>query len=198
MKGGSSCSLDKSGSLRRYNVASPRLNKAKELQHGDDKKSTCHMLNTIINGLDGGGETSSSRKRYARQILSIEDLPKVNIKGELQAPKSMIAFSEKDATGIHPHNDDPMVITVKCKVCEIKIVLVDQESSADILYWEAVERLFLDPEDLKPFKGLLVGFLGEHVHVNGYITLRIIFGEEYQAKEIKFRYLVIDALFCII
>lgn len=41
----------------------------------------------------------------------------------------MTIFSKKDATGIHPHNNDSMVIIVKCKDWEIKRVLVDQGSS---------------------------------------------------------------------
>lgn len=53
-------------------------------------------------------------------------------KGETQALKATIAFCEKD--GIHPHNDDHMVIIIKCDEWDIKIVLIDQENSVDIMY----------------------------------------------------------------
>lgn len=46
------------------------------------------MLKTISGGFSEGGETGSSRKRYALWILSIENLPEVKA-------------------------DDPMVIIVK-------------------------------------------------------------------------------------
>lgn len=55
------------------------------------------------------------------------------------------------------------------------------------------ERFLLDLEDLKPFRDSLFGFTRKQVRVKGYITLRITFGEQDQAKEIKVKYLVIDA-----
>lgn len=70
----------------------------------------------------------------------------------------MIVFLEKEAFGVNPHNDDLMVISVTCKELEIKGVLVDQGSFTEILYWDALERLRLDPEDLKSFKRSLVRF----------------------------------------
>lgn len=70
----------------------------------------------------------------------------------------MIVFFEKYAFGVNPHNDDLMVISVTCKELEIKRVLVDQGSFTEILYWDALEILRLDLEDLKSFKGSLVGF----------------------------------------
>lgn len=54
--------------------------------------------------------------------------------------------------------------------------LVDQGSSIYIFDWDSFKRLRLNPEELKPFKGLLVGFLGEHVQVKDY-PLKIMFGE---------------------
>jgi len=66
-------------------------------------------------------------------------------------------------------------------------VLIDTESSADILYYETFERMGLDPEQLQPFKGTLAGFAGEHFHVRGYITLKTTFGYGSQAKTIRVR-----------
>lgn len=86
-----------------------------------------------------------------------------------------------------------MVIAVRCDKWEIKKNLVDYGSYAYILYWDAFERLRLDPVDLKPFKGSLVGFSGEQVQVKGCIMLKIIFRKQEHAKEIKVKYLVIDA-----
>lgn len=51
----------------------------------------------------------------------------------------------------------------------------------------------LDPEDLKPFRGSLVQFSGEQVHVNGYITLWITFGKKDQDKDVNVIYLVINS-----
>lgn len=72
--------------------------------------------------------------------------------------ETVTALSEKDTSDIHPHNDDPMAISVKCETWEIKRVLVDQGSSINILYWDAFERPHLDPEDPNPFRGSLSDF----------------------------------------
>lgn len=36
-----------------------------------------------------------------------------------------ITFLDKDATCIHPQNDDPMIITLRCDDWEIRRVLMD-------------------------------------------------------------------------
>lgn len=95
----------------------------------------------------------------------------------MEAPLSTIIFSEEDMFDIHSHKNDPMVIIVKCEEWDIKRVLVDQGSSTNILYLDAFERFHLDHEDLKPFKGSLVRFSREQVHVKGFLALRITFGE---------------------
>ena len=77
------------------------------------------------------GETRSIQTRYARQILSVENLPEVK---SIKALEAMSVFSQEDAFEVRPHNDDPIFIVVKCEEWEIKKVLVYQGSSADILY----------------------------------------------------------------
>lgn len=52
-------------------VGSPNPKKAKGRARGDDK-FIWHTLNTIVGGLFGGGETSYTRQRYIRQILTIK------------------------------------------------------------------------------------------------------------------------------
>lgn len=45
-----------------------------------------------------------------------------------------IKFFEKDIVGIHSHDSNLMVITVRCDALEIKRVLIDQGSFVNILY----------------------------------------------------------------
>lgn len=47
-----------------------------------------------------------------------------------------------------------MVITMKCDDWEIRRILVDQGIFTYILYWDAFERFYLNPNDLKSFKGV--------------------------------------------
>jgi uncharacterized YccA/Bax inhibitor family protein len=53
----------------------------------------------------------------------------------------------------------------------------------------------LSNEHLIPCNGTLVGFAGEQVEVMGYTTLLTTFGENDNAKTIKVRYLVVEAIF---
>lgn len=64
--------------------------------------------------------------------------------GEMEALESGTALFEKDIIGIHPRDDDLMVITVRRGNLEIKKVLIDQGRCLDILYLDIFERLYLD------------------------------------------------------
>lgn len=71
------------------------------------------MLNTIAIGFIGGGKTSAFRKIYAYHVLNKEHLPTNLKEAKIKMPEVEIAFLEKDAACVHPHNDDPMVITMR-------------------------------------------------------------------------------------
>lgn len=66
-----------------------------------------HKINTIAGGFTRDGETSSTYKRYAHQILNIDDLSIIEGRGEPKNLEAKISLYEKDATAIHSHNDDP-------------------------------------------------------------------------------------------
>lgn len=113
MKINPSCGFNKFVSRGRGDARIPRSNQVKEASLGDGSRVVRYTLNTIIGGFIRGGETSSARRRYAPQILNIEDLLNIKGEGESKALEAAIAFFEKDVVGIHPYNDDHMVITVK-------------------------------------------------------------------------------------
>ncbi|GAU20758.1 hypothetical protein TSUD_239520 [Trifolium subterraneum] len=148
------------------------------------------VVNTISGGFAGGGESISARKRYARksrfEICSVRSLI---------LPHTLEISFNPDAREILPHDDDPLVIQVEILNCDVKRVLIDSGSSADILYWDAYKAMHLSDEQLNPYSGTLVGFTGEQVDVMGYITLYTTFGEDENAKTVKVRYLGVKTLF---
>jgi hypothetical protein len=93
-----------------------------------------------------------------------------------------------------PHDDDPLVVQVQILNCDVKRVLIDSGSSADIMYWDAFKAMQLVGEQLQPYHGTLVGFAGEQADVMGHITLLTTFGDKENAKTIKVRYLVVRNL----
>ena len=54
-----------------------------------------------------------------------------------------------------------------------KRILVDNGSSADIIYLPAFQQLKLDPRRLHSFDSLLVSFSGDKVYPRGIMTLTI-------------------------
>lgn len=53
-----------------------------------------------------------------------------------------------------------MVIKVQIQDLSVKWVLVNPDSSVDILYWDAFKGMNMDTSELLSFKGTLVGFSG--------------------------------------
>nr|KYP40725.1 hypothetical protein KK1_037943 [Cajanus cajan] len=87
-----------------------------------------------------------------------------------------------------------MVISVEMHNCIVKKTLVDQGSSADILYWNTFVQLGIPKESLEPYHEPLVGFSGERVMTRGCIDLYTRFGfDQKSSREIKIRYIVVHA-----
>lgn len=74
--------------------------------------------------------------------------------------KPEITLSHKDIVIFFPHEDDPIIISIQLSYWNIKNVLMDPKSSANVLFCEAFERVQLDLDDLHPFRAPVVGFLG--------------------------------------
>ena len=69
--------------------------------------------------------------------------------------------------------------------------MVDNESSADILYYDTFIRMSLSVAQLRPISAPLVGFIGTSVPVEGAITLPITVGTEPYQKNLRQTFLVI-------
>ena len=55
-------------------------------------------------------------------------------------------------------------------------ILMDNGSSADIIYLSAFQQLKLDPRRLHPFESPLVSFSGDRVYPKGIVTLTVTVG----------------------
>nr|KYP40394.1 hypothetical protein KK1_038286 [Cajanus cajan] len=103
-----------------------------------------------------------------------------------------ITFTDKDFQGIDPVQDDPMVISVEIHNCIVKKTLINQGSSADILYWNTFKQLGIPEEELTSYNEPLVGFAGERVNTRGFIKLsnRFCFDEK-EHRDIQVKYIVV-------
>ncbi|KAK2435872.1 hypothetical protein QL285_020899 [Trifolium repens] len=172
---------------RQRSPRSPRSPRNPSTEDVREKVQPRISVNTIAGGFAGGGNSNNARKRYVRK--SERDLDMVGHVSFPPAPD--LSFSPKDATNIASHDDDPLVIQVQILNCDVKRVLIDSGSSADIMYWDAFKAMQLAGEQLQPYHGTLVGFTGDQAEVMGYITLLTTFGVKESAKTIKVRYLVV-------
>ena len=60
----------------------------------------------------------------------------------------------------------------------VKRVIFDNGSTSDVLYYNAMKKLGISDDKLKPFPMPLVGFGNEEVIVQGVVTLSLTLGEE--------------------
>ena len=85
----------------------------------------------------------------------------------------VIRFSEEDARRLHHPHDDALVVSLRVGDYNMHRVLVDNGSSADILYYLAFQQMKIDKEQLVPINAPLVGFRGTRVFSLGAATLSV-------------------------
>ena len=125
----------------------------------------------------GGTSTESSSKAkmtYLRVIQNVQLTsrpPRV-----LGANEPTISFIDNDARRLHHPHDDAIVIILTIANCTTRRVLVDNESSADILYYLAFQLMRVSKELLRPVNMPLIRFRGMKVLPIGTISLPVVVG----------------------
>ena len=87
-----------------------------------------------------------------------------------------ITFTDDDAKRIHHPHDDAIVITLFIADYTTRRVLVDNGSSANILYYLAFQQMRLGRDLLCLVNSPLVGFGGMKVQPVGTVTLPVVVG----------------------
>ena len=87
-----------------------------------------------------------------------------------------MSFNEADTRGVKQPHNDPLVIMLNIEGFNTRRILIDNGSSADIIYLPAFQQLKLDPKRLRPFESPLVGFSGDRVYPISIVTLIVIVG----------------------
>ena len=120
--------------------------------------------------------------------LSSEDTSHESKRARLERPLVM-GFSDKDKIGtIQPH-DDALVITLRIRGYDVKRVMVDQGSTAKIMYTDLYKGLSLRDEDLTPYSSPIVSFEGKVIIPKGQIRLPMQIGSE----TVEVDFIVVDA-----
>ena len=136
------------------------------------------------------GSSKKACKTYLRMVQNVQltgCVPKI---ARRESP--IIGFSEEDARRLHHPHDDALVVNIRIKDYNMHRVLVDNRSSADILYYPAFQSMGIGKERLIPKNAPLIGFGGTKVLPLGAITLSVVVGNcpRQIAKDVTF--LVVD------
>ena len=149
-------------------------------------------IHVILGGFSGGGESSSARKANLRSIMSGEVM-EVQAVFKLSRLNTAITFSDSDLERCqHPH-DDPLVIRVVVANKTIHRILVDNWSSADIIFASAFDRMGIGREKLEPVSTHLRGFSREKVLPLGSIQLVLTLGDPLCQATTTVKFLIVDA-----
>jgi hypothetical protein len=149
-------------------------------------------IHTIAGGIAGGGDSNSERKAYARSLQGHEVYSLHRPSKAARTDSVVLSFLEEDDRGVVMPHDDALVVTLTVANHGIHQILVDNESSVDILYWPAFQQMGIDRERIKPFASPLVGFGGEVVFPIGIIPLPVTAGTTPQLAIVMVDFLVID------
>ncbi|KAL5577214.1 hypothetical protein UlMin_018913 [Ulmus minor] len=168
------------GQLRNYvrgNDQQPRQPAQENQQPRQDEEDI--KIRVIIGG-PATGDTNRGQNNYARQASS-EPFPHQDnlAKHKNKAPRlsnKPIIFTKEEASGLwYPHKD---VIVVALKIASQKVykILIDNGSSADILFRSTLNRMNLVGAKFEPVKSALYGFTGDSIHSEGVLSLPVELG----------------------
>ena len=145
----------------------------------------------ISGGFAEGGESSSARKAHLRSIRSAK-IGEIQAVSKLPLLDTSITFSDLDLEGCQHSHDDPLVVRVVVANKTVHRVLVDNGSSADIIFALAFDKMGIVRERLEPVNTHLRGFSGEKVLPLGSIQLVLTLGEPPFQATTTTRFLIVD------
>ena len=149
-------------------------------------------IHVISGGFAGGGESSSAWKAHLRSIRSA-GMGEIQAVSKLPRLNNTITFSDLDLDGCqHPH-DDPLVVRAIVANTTVHRILIDNGSSADIIFASAFDKMGIGREKLDPVNTHLRGFSGEKVLPLGSIQLVLTLGEPPCQATTTARFLIVDA-----
>ena len=104
----------------------------------------------------------------------------------------IIRFLEEDARRLHHPHNNALVVSIRVEDYNVHRVLVNNGSSADILYYPTFQQMGIDRAHLIPTNASLVGFGGTKVFPLRAVTLSMRVGDYLQQITMDVTFLVVD------
>ena len=139
------------------------------------------ILSSLCTPIGTASYRSDLQKAFhLRQSYEISDsahmVPRLCSEAHVSSDNGTISFSDRDLHDVQlPHND-PLVITLRIGNYDVKRVLIDQGSFAEVMYQELYEKLGLGKSDMSKFSSPVFGFSGESTVPVGKTTLPVLAG----------------------
>ena len=115
----------------------------------------------IVGGTATTGSSKKARKTYLRMVQNVQLTGSVSKIARRESP--IIGFSEDDARRLHHPHNDALVVSIRVGDYNVHRMLVDNGSSADILYYPTFQQMGINRTRLTPTNAPLVGFGGTRV-----------------------------------
>ncbi|KAK3043870.1 hypothetical protein RJ639_000569 [Escallonia herrerae] len=166
--------LIKRGQLRKFIVHKDgRQQTPPAMEEREDQEENVGKINTISGGLATGGSSGRAQKTYAREVCITSQPPNKKLK---MVPVAAITFFDEDSKDIKTPHDDPSVITVRAGNFDVKRVLIDNGSSAEIIFYDAFKKMNIPTDRLRKMDAPLYGFSNHPVAAEGIIALPVAIG----------------------
>ena len=147
------------------------------------------LLGTISVIFATPGRTGSCPSRIMLvSCYSDEDSNSMPKRVKMNVPL-VLSFSDVDKLGTIQPYDNALVVTLRIGGYDVKRVMVDQGSAAEIMYPDLYKGLGLKPEDLTVYSSPLVSFEGKTVVPKGQIRLPVQAG----TYVVEVDFIVVDA-----
>ncbi|KAK3035115.1 hypothetical protein RJ639_032617 [Escallonia herrerae] len=165
--------LIKRGHLRGYVNRRNEKRETTPLAGRDEVRENAGVINTISGGIAAGGSSGQGRKAYVREVLTTMG---PSTKKQKKEPAQTISFSDDDVGDTRIPHDDPLVVTLRVGNFDVKRILVDNGSSAEVLFYEAFQRMNIPSDRLRKIDTPLYGFSNHPVACEGIIALPVTVG----------------------
>ena len=147
-------------------------------------------IRVIMGGTVTTSLSKKARKTYLKMVQNVQLMSVVPKMTRIDNP--VIGFSEKDARRLHHPHDDALVVSIWIRDYNTYWILVDNESSADILYYPAFQQMWINKEHLVPTNAPLVRFGVTKVYSLRAVTLPVTVGDYPQQITKDITFLVVD------
>lgn len=121
--------------------------------------------------------SKATRQRFANSLQHDEEEVMSVRKGKRPCyEKEDVTFGRRNVEGMNYPHTDALVLTATIGPAIVSKLLVDNESSINILFKSTFDRMIMSEEDLKPCVNPIHGFTGEAVVPLGIIQLPLAVG----------------------